>query len=277
MITSEGKTWIKRALTGNGIALGDSIGVGIGNAAEALSDTALQYEIDRFSIELITYDHATDQIVFKGTMRSEMAATIYEVGIWTQPANFVANGYGSMALTTFDEDAEAWSNATWSATGARIGTNGLSHTPAASGTVTSSLLGLTLNLGGYSSADKFLVAFNSGNANTSSVIVRLKTDDANYFQFTSSNPASGYTIASFTKGSAAITGNPSWENITKIDVVTSAKAGGAAAVTLDGIRVEDVDSINPEYVMLAREVLVTPIVKVAGETRDFEYAISITL
>ena len=275
MITNDGKLRIRQWLPGGGTNLASTIVVGVGSTAESANDTRLVFEVARIPINLISYDNVDNLLIFKGALDAAMVGKIYEIGLYTQPVNTVAGGYGSRLLTSFDQINETWTNATWDATYARIGADALKQAPTASTTATS-VLNTSLDLSGYSGADLFLLAFNCENGNAASVVFRFKTDASNYYTFTTSNPASGYNIVSFTKAVGVVTGSPSWSDITSIEVATTAKAAGTAPVEFDGLRVEDVDSINPEYVMLARDVPASPITKVSGLIHEIEYGVSVT-
>src|SRR6478735_2392241 len=113
---------------------------------------------------------------------------------------------------------------------------------------------LNLDFSGNSSSDKFNFAFNCDNSNTASVEFVFSTDVSNYYKFTITNPASGYNIVQIAKGAATVVGAPNWGDINIITVNTVAKSAGLASVSYDGIRIEDIDTINPEYGLIARFV-----------------------
>lgn len=275
MITNDGKLRIRRWLPGGGSNIASTIVVGVGSTAEAAGDTRLVFEVARVPVDIISYDNVNNLLIFKGALDAAMVGKIYEIGLYTQPVNTVAGGYGSRLLTSFDQATETWTNATWDTTNVRIGTDSLKQAPTASTTVTS-VLNTSLDLSGYSGADLFLLAYNVENANVSSIALRFKTDSSNYYTFTISNPSSGYAVSSFAKSTATVTGTPNWSNITSVEVATTAKAAGTAPVEFDGLRVEDIDSINPEYVMVAREVPASPITKVSGLVHEIEYGVPVT-
>jgi hypothetical protein len=79
------------------------------------------------------------------------------------------------------------------------------------------------------------------------------------------------------KSSAVATGAPTWESITQLRVATTSTAGGAGTVDFDSIRIEDTDTLNPDYVLVAREVLTTPYVKENGKIQDVEFTIDISI
>jgi hypothetical protein len=215
--------------------------------------------------------------VFKAIIPDDFGGTIHEAAIFSLPTNPSAE---AKLLSSFDSETELWvtdsSDPVYSTTSARIGLDSLSHTPAASGSSSSVLSEIFLDFSANSAADTFNLAFNA-NSNVASVSFRLKTNATNYYSFTTASPLGGYNFATFTKGSASITGSPDWANITSIEVITTAKSSGAAAVDWEGLRIEDVDTINPDYVMVAREVLPTPFIKVNGMTQEVEFTLDVNV
>lgn len=278
MITNDGKLLIKRYLMGAESAIARSLALGVATNAEASTDTSLGFEVIRGDIYLVSYDFNLDRLVFKATIPSEFAGIVYETALFTLQSNDLANGYPSRALATFDSDTEDWSNATFTATAARIGADALVHTPATSTSVTSALTNLALDLSGYSNSDQMRFAYNVGNANATLIRFRFMTDASNYYDFTMASPGTaGYKTTSVNKSTATVTGAPNWGNITEIDVTTTSGAGGAASVTFDGIRIEDVDTQNTSYVCVARELLAAPFTKVAGTSLDIEFSLAVTI
>lgn len=282
MLTTNGGLHIKRYMAGYVPAIAQSIAFGLGGKAESVSDFKLQFEVGREDITLTSFDFVNNKLIFKAPVPDDFAGTIYEVALYSTPQDIVAADFGSRMITTFDSATEDWADVSTAAvatfvTTARIGSDALSHTPAASTTKTDSLGDVTLDLSGYSAADKFVLAYNIGNANTTNIKVLFLTDAANYYTITITSPAAGYNITEVAKGSATVTGVPSWGNITEIRIATTSGAGGASAVYYDGLRIDDVDTTNPDYVMVSRELLATPFVKVDGKTQEIEFSLGVTV
>lgn len=277
MITANGRTFIKRYLAGQSGTLVGAIGVGIGNAAPTLNDARMQFEIARVPVAVTDYDFANDALIFKGTLDGEVEGVIYEVGLWTAEVNATAGNQESRLITTFDSETEDWDIETFDTANTRIGVDSLKHAPAASGTSASVLTGITLDLSDFTSLDTIVMAFYVANANTANCKVRFRTDASNYYEFTVTSPTSGYKFVSFQKGTAAVVGTPNWQNINEIEIRTTATSGGSASVQYDGLRIEDVDTIAPDYGLVARAVLGIPITKAEGIVRDVEYALPVTI
>jgi hypothetical protein len=277
MITAKGRTFIKRYLAGQAGTVAGALSVGIGATAATLNDTRMQFEFARVPVEVIDYDFVNDQLIFKGTLDEEVGGKIYEVGLWTSEVNAAAGNQESKLITSFDSETEDWTNETFDSAVTRIGADSLKHTPAASASSSSVLTGITLDLVDYSSLDTFILAYNVDNSNTSSVKVRLRTNSSNYYEFTVSTPTTGYKFASWQKGTATVVGTPSWADINEVEIVTTATSGGSASVEYDGLRIEDVDSVAPEYGLIARFIPSVPVTKAEGIVQDIEYALPVSI
>lgn len=283
MITDDGRIYIKRYLAAQVPSIAACIAVGIGGTAESAAHTSLQFEMERAEVSLTSFDFLNDRVVFKAILPDDLSGKIYEVALFSQMENPVAGNFTSKIIATFDSDSEEWtkdtdgSAATYTTANARIGGDSLSLTPAASTTVGFVLNDILYDLSGNSGSDVVKLAYNAG-ANVSALTIRFRTDASNYFSYATTGPAAGYRIDTFTKGSATITGTPSWDNITSIEVRVTATAGiGGAAVDFDGIRIEDVDTVNPEYVMVSRELLSSPFLKEEGKVQEIEFSLGVSV
>lgn len=286
MITTAGKLVVKRYLAQYVPAIGQSIAFGIGNAAESLSDIALQLQVAQAPVDLIAYDFANDAVVFKASVPDDYEGSIYEVGLYSLEDDPNATNYGSQTITTFDSGSELWTDTTtgnpsvFGASATRIGIDSLLHTPALSTTKTDRLATLTLDLSGYSGSDKFTFAYNVGNTNTTGITYRFMTDASNYYSFALSGTnvtTSGYKMVTANKSTATVTGAPNWNNITEVQVSTTSGASGASALGFDAIRIEDVDSVDLDYILVARKVLASPVTKVLGQAQDIEFSLDVSV
>lgn len=283
MMTTDGKLHIKRYLAGWNPSIARSIAYGIGGKAEALGDTSLEFEVARSEVVLTSYDFINDRIIFKSAVPMNFEGTIYEIGLFSTTYNDLAGGAGSRLLATFDSESEGWlmtadsSVPTYVTTNTRIGVNSPRLAPTASTTVGMKLSEVGLDLSEYSGADKFAFAYNVTTANISNVMFRFHSATSDYYQFAMGAQTAGYKVTSLNKADATISGAPSWNNITEVRAYAVAGAGGAGQVDLDGIRVEDTDTVNPNYVMVARELLTSPVTKEAGKTLEVEFSLKVNL
>lgn len=264
MITTQGKSIIFRYLAGNLPRIAESIAIGIGDSAENVNDTILDFEAERVSVTLVSADIVNDKLVFKGTIPQEFVGTIYEVGLWYgNPQTFG----GSTTIVSFDSATEAWSSPTWNTALARIGIDALQVAGGASSTLTD----IALDLSVFSDADFMSLAYNADAAITN-IVLRFSTDVSNYYEY-SFAAATGYEIKEIGKSLFTATGAPDWADITSITV----SATGTGNAVFDGIRAEDADTISTDYALVARSVLSVPKVKSSDTEMDIEYALEITI
>lgn len=277
MITDKGEVHIKNYLAHEVSVLANAVAVGLSDTAAAGTDTHLGFEVIRAYTTSSSYDFDNNRIVFKATLPSDYVGQVREVGLWYSPLNTNQDDFVSKPITSFNQATDVWTAGTWDSTNTRIGADSLRLAPAVSATVTATQNDIKMDLSGYSSADKFLVAYHVGNGNTASVVVRFKTDSSNYYQYTISTPTAGYKVSSLTKGAAVVTGSPTWENITTLEVATTSTAGGSSTVDFDGIRVEDTDTVNDGHILVARKVLSVPENKIHARTQDVEFSLAVNI
>lgn len=282
MITLDGKTHIKRYLAGFVPSIARSIAFGLGDKVEANNDVRLQFEVGRTDITLTSYDFVNNKLIFKAPVPDDFGGKVYEVALYSAAANAAAGEYGSRILTTFDSASENWMDSgnvtpsVFTTSNIRVGADGMIQSPAASTVKTDMLQDISLDLSGYSAADLFNFAINVGVTAPTQILVRFMTDASNSYTFSLAT-AVGYKIVTATKGSASVTGTPDWGNITEIRIATTAAAGGTANVTFDGIRIEDTDTVNSDYVMVSRELLSPVFTKQEGMSQEIEFSLDVNV
>lgn len=282
MITAAGKIHIKRYLAGYEPDLARAIAFGVGQAAETLNDTSLQFEIDRTPISLVSYDFTTDKLIFKANLDEGFDGILYEYALYSREDSS-AGAFGSRIISSFDSDTETWTvggvPATYRTTSTRVGNDSVVIGAAASGNATASMQDVTMDFSGYSAADLFSFAFYNDNAFLSSLRFRFFTDASNYYDISFNNGVFGtaFNVVQVPKGNAVVTGTPNWELITRIDVTAFSTGGGTSSVGLEAVRIEDVDTVDSGYVCIARAVLVTPFAKIAGRTQEIEFPLGVTI
>lgn len=283
MITTDGTLHVKRYMAGWVPSIALSMAFGVGESPESAGDKRLQFEVGRSDIELVSYDFVQDKLVFKATLDEGFDATLYEVALYSSESNVAAGEFGSRLLASFDSLTENWwqasSPATYTTENTRIGINSVSVNVGANGSVTISQPEALLNLSGYSAADEFVFAFYCNNGNVSTARFRFLTDASNYYDviIPSAAISTGFNIIRAPKGSAIVTGSPDWGSVTTVEVTISAKSIGDVSVNLEGIRIEDMDTPAPDYVMVARSLLALPFDKVAGRIQEIEFPIGVTV
>jgi len=274
LLTTEGKRLILRYLAGQSPSLGAAIGLGVSGVAATVNDVVLGFEIQRVAIDLKNADYVNNVVLFKGTIPQDDAFTIYEAGLWSTATNNLSGEFESRMVTTFDLELEDWTNVTADTTANRTSADAV-RVDAGSSATTSPRLDVDMDLSGYSANDTFYLAFSKPNNNIASI--KLIFEDVvsggslSLTKTVSSLPV-GYNILAFRKGDFTATGTISWDNITRFgfDVTATATAG---YVILDGLRVEDLDTPNQDYVLVSHTVLSSPLAKTNTAPMDVEYAL----
>jgi hypothetical protein len=275
LLTTEGKRLLLRVLAEQAASLGQAIGVGVGATAANVADTRLNWEVDRAQVSIKAVDYDNNLVIMKATLPQNTEYTIYEIGLWSQFSNSLNSDSASRILTTFETDFENWTNFTLDTAQARTSTNAMRIDALASTTKTSTS-DVNLDLSGYSNVDQFSVAFYKANNNITTLGIVFESTSGVWRKTTtvSSLPV-GYNVITMNKGDFVATGTPDWSDINKIDIEVTA-GGTAGYLIMDGIRIEDADTLNPDYALVSHSVLGTPLVKTDNAPMDVEYAVEIT-
>jgi hypothetical protein len=274
LITTEGQRLILRYLAGQSPSLGAAIGLGVSGVAASVNDAILGFEVERISVDLKAADYTNNLVLFKGTISQDTEFSIYEAGLWSTAANDISGEFNSRLITTFDTDLEDWTNVTVDTSVNRTGPDAVKVSAAISST-TQSRLDAEMDLSGYSANDTFYLAFSKPNNNISTI--KLIFEDAisggslSLTKTVSSLPT-GYNILAFRKGDFVSSGTITWNSITRFGFDVTA-GGTAGYVILDGLRIEDLDTPNQNFVLVSRSVLSSPLTKSNTAPMDVEYAL----
>lgn len=274
LITTEGKRLILRYLAGQSPSLGGAIGLGVSSVAATLDDAILGFEIERIPVSLKNADYTNNVVLFKGTIDQDVSYNIYEAGLWSAAANNLSGEFDSRLLTTFDTDVEDWSNVTVDTTANRTGLDAV-RVDAAISSTTSPRLDVEMDLSGYSANDSFLLAFSKPNNNISTVEMVFEdtiSGGSLSLSKTVSSLPTGYNVLAFRKGDFTASGTINWGNITRFGFDVTA-GGTAGYVILDGVRIEDLDTPNQDFILVSHTILGSPLVKTNTAPMDVEYAL----
>ena len=268
VITSEGKKIILRSFV-TGMAMGNSLAVGVGTSTPSVADYRLQYQTGLTPIKTSGTDTNNNRIIFKGSLDPLLYTKIYEVGMYFGPAPL------QLELYKFTSD-QAWTGTpSFSAVNNRVGRESLVLAPtvsATAGTTLSTAVGLDLNA--FNEDDDISLAYWVANAFSASITVRIGTDASNYWQHVIVAPPAGYRISVFSRSGMTKVGNPIWGGVQYVSVSTTSTAGGASAVHLDGLRIDDIDAANRGSILVSRSLPSDPKIKYDNKSIDIEYAVA---
>jgi hypothetical protein len=135
-----------------------------------------------------------------------------------------------------------------------------------------------LDLSGYSVNDSLTLAYKKADNNTSKIRVKFYSSSSAYYyaDFTpSGSNEDKVQSVSMSNLFSNIVGSPDLTNITSIGIEVTAGSGGNTVVYFDGLRVNDEDTFDPQYGLIARHVLTTPLQKPSGRPVDIEYKLQL--
>jgi hypothetical protein len=294
LLTTSGKRIMASFMAGLTGRWAGAIAVGAIGTSVGVAGTRLGFEWGRTEItsSAVSYGlgaSGAHRLIFKGTLDQSFAGKVYEIGIFPQTAN-IAAGVGQSQAISFGGSADTWQEyiaSTWTTitptfdtTNNRVGQDMALLTVPAAGTKYYRIGGIALDLSMYSTTDLINFSFLNATTNPSSLSVIMGTDDTNYFT-ASVTPATWlgatgtYKTATLTKGDFGATGFPDWGNITSVEFDIVAPGGGVVDLYLDGIRMEDVDTFNPDYALVSHAVPGSPVTKTLGTVMDIEYYLDV--
>lgn len=274
LITTEGKRLVLRYLAGQSPSLGGAIGMGVMPTEATVDDSILGFEVQRVPVSLRSADYTNNLVLFKGTIDQDMTFKIYEAGLWSMPANTLSGEFDSALITTFDTDLEEWSDVEIDSTISRTSADSV-KVSASSSSTTSPRLDVDMDLSGYSANDNFVLAFNKTNGNITTIKLIFEnviSGGSLSLEKTISSLPNGYNTLVFRKGDFVADGTIGWNSIDRMGFDVTA-GGTAGNVILDGLRVEDVDTPNQDFILVSRSVLSSPLVKTDVAPMDVEYAL----
>jgi hypothetical protein len=289
MITKFGKRFIAQYLAGNVTFPAQDLAVGIDSTAVNSSgnDTRLGFEFYRLPVTLGTIDIQTDEngdstysVVYKATLPQDVAGKINEIGLYPS-SRISVNNFDSKFISDFENNllwADSNSNNPELVTSPapRIGATMSKVTAASSTSVEYKSSFSSFDLSGYSSNDTLTLAFNQADTNLSSIKVKFYSSDTAYSYATFSGLTStGNNIKQVSLSSLQTSGDPDVTSITKVGIEVTAKNTGATIVYLDGLRINDEDTFDPRFGLIARSVLSSTLEKKAGRPADIEYRLGI--
>lgn len=290
-LTLTGRSIVIKSLLGIVPSFANSIAYGIGAAANILTassklitNTSLNFEAGRAKVvgRSLSIENNNDVLVYSATLEDPFQLEIREVGLY--PSSVGNASLGMDGSLIFDFDKVDSFNKVGTASGAqlvstnsaRIGSQ-LYSIPQTNGSNDylqySATDGTLSYINSYTSLDTFRLAGLDNNSSSAYVNFRFYTDTLNYYDIAFTTPtASGYFISEFQKGSASITGNPLWENITFVRMWQN----NANNIFLDGLRIDLGNYVvDSNYGMISRAVLASPIRKPASIPLTIEYSLSL--
>ena len=298
MITKFGKRFLIDFIAGNSNFASKDLAIGIATGThlpEADTNTRLGFEIYRMQVSLSSINIESDgsggfnyYSIFKATIPQDISGVITEIGLYPGLRKSI-NFYDSKFITAFENnilwadsngDSPALqSNSTDGTTFvSKIGENMVRFNVTQSTSKEYKNTIALLDLSGYSVNDSLTLAYKKADNNTSKIRVKFYSSSSAYYyaDFTpSGSNEDKVQSVSMSNLFSNIVGSPDLTNITSIGIEVTAGSGGNTVVYFDGLRVNDEDTFDPQYGLIARHVLTTPLQKPSGRPVDIEYKLQL--
>jgi hypothetical protein len=285
VITKCGKRFLTSFLAGRDSFASKSMAFGIDNTAALDTNTRLGFEFYRTpvlfgSTDIQTVnDSTTYSVVYKSTIPQDVAGYITEVGIYPEYKESLSS-YDGKFIADFDNQLE-WTNTPLiTETGARVGQYLLNMSSNGTSAKEYKTNIQAIDLSGYSVNDTLRLAYLKNDSNLQNIIIKFYSSALDYYSVTIT-PASGtgYKISSDilvdNLFSNASTLNVDPSNINQIGIVITPVSGQSTSVGLDALRINDEDTFDPNFGLISRSVLSSPLIKLAGRQVDVEYRLDL--
>ena len=302
MITKFGKRFLTSYIAGATDFNSKDLALGIGSTAVNANgnDTKLEFEFYRLPVTLGSFDISQTGVdgggnpifsytaIYKATIPQDISGVISEVGLYPG-LRASTNSYDSKFITSFENNIN-WvdssnnspslkTNTTSPLFTAKIGENMVQFDVSQSSAKEYKNSVVNLDLSGYSVNDSLSIAYKKNDNNVTKIRVKLYSSDTQYY-YGDFTPDSGtgdkiqsISMSSVFSNISATAPDPT--NITKIGIEVTAGSGGATTVYFDGLRINDEDTFDPQYGLISRSILTTPLQKPSGRPVDIEYKLQL--
>jgi len=283
MITKFGKRFLANFVAGNSSFASKEMALGIATSSEyALSDTnsRLGFEFYRVPIRQGGIDIDTSvspvkyTVVYSATIPTNIAGKINEIGIYSGQS-YSKNLYDSKFISNFELPYKWSPEPALDQSDYRVGDSSLIFTSnAAVAREYTYDLG-DIDISGYNPSDTLSFSYKVNDANLSSLKVRLYSSDNDYLQFTFTGHSVGYNIKNLNMSDGVSTGTFNSQSVVKLGIVVT-PTSAQTSVSMDGLRINDEDTFDPEYGLIARSMLDSTLIKVIGREAAVEFKLDLS-
>ena len=282
MITKFGKRFLTDFVAGNVSFANKDLAIGIANSIEyplSTSNSRLGFEFYRLPIKFGGIDIDTSvspakyTAIFSATLPPNMSGKINELGIY--PSNRTSkNNYDSRFISDFELPYDWSDTPNLDQTNYRVGDSSLTFISngASSKEYKSTISGF--DLVGYSNLDSLSLSYKVNDSNLNSIKVRFYSTSSDYFEFIFDDNSQGYHIQSINLSEMTTFGSPDKANINTLGL-TVVPSESQSSVSLDGLRINDEDTFDPSYGLIARSILDSEIEKVFGREMFIEFKLDV--
>jgi hypothetical protein len=283
MITKFGKRFLTNFIAGNSIFSSKEMALGIATDVEyPVSDTnsRLGFEFYRVPIRAggINIDASssptTYTVIFSATLPTNIAGKINEIGIYSGLSSS-RNLYDSKFISNFELPYEWTPQPDLDQTNYRVGDSSLIFASNLTSPQEYIYPITDLDISGYNPLDTICLSYKVNDSNLTSVKARLYSSDSDYIQFTFAGHSVGNNIKSLYMSDGVTSGTFNSQSITKVGIIITPN-GAQTSVSMDGLRINDEDTFDPEYGLIARSTLTSEMIKVIGRESAVEFKLDLS-
>lgn len=283
MITKFGKRFLTNFIAGNTSFSSKEIAIGIATNTEyTLSDTnsRLGFEFYRVPARIggIDIDASVTPtkytVIYSATLPTNIGGKINEIGIYPGSRTSI-NYFDSKFITDFELPFEWTPTPLIDESNYRIGDSSLIFTSDGTSPREYTLPVSAFDLSEYNPLDSFSFSYKVNDAFLSSIKIRFYSSSSDYYEIIYTGHSVGYNIKNKNFSDLNATGSPKLDNINSIGI-TIVPTTSEASVSVDGLRINDEDTFDPIYGLIARSILPTEIVKVIGRESQIEFKLDLS-
>jgi len=283
MITKFGKRFLTNFVAGNSSFSSKEMAIGIATGTEySLSDTnsRLGFEFYRVPIRVggIDVDSSVSPVkytvIYSATLPTNIAGKINEIGIYSGQS-YSRNLYESKFISNFELPYQWSPEPALDQTNSRVGDSSLTFTSNAAAPKEYTLVLDSMDISGYNPLDTLSFSYKANDANLSSLKVRLYSSDTDYLEFTFTGHSVGNNIKNLNMSAGVSTGTFNPQSVVKLGIIVTPTTA-QTSVSMDGLRINDEDTFDPEYGLIARSILDSTLIKVIGREAAIEFKLDLS-
>ena len=283
MITKFGKRFLTNFIAGNTSFSSKEIAVGIATNTEyTLSDTnsRLGFEFYRVPARIggIDIDASVTPtkytVIYSATLPTNIGGKINEIGLYPGSRTSI-NYFDSKFITDFELPFEWTPTPLIDQSNYRIGDSSLIFTSDGTSPIEYTLPVSAFDLSEYNPLDSFSFSYKANDAFLSSIKIRFYSSSSDYYEIVYTGHSVGYNIKNKNFSDLNATGSPKLDNINSIGI-TIVPTTSEASVSVDGLRINDEDTFDPVYGLIARSILPAEIVKALGRESQIEFKLDLS-
>jgi hypothetical protein len=283
VITKFGKRFLANFVAGNSSFASKEMALGIATSSEySLADTnsRLGFEFYRVPIRQGGIDIDTSvspakyTVIYSATIPTNIAGKINEIGIYSGQS-YSKNLYESKFISNFELPYKWSPEPALDQTDYRVGDSSLIFTSNAAVAKEYTYDLGDIDVSGYNPSDTLSFSYKVNDANLSSLKVRLYSSDTSYLQFTFTGHSVGYNIKNLNMSAGVSTGTFNPQSVVKLGIVVTPTTA-QTSVSMDGLRINDEDTFDPEYGLIARSMLDATLIKVIGREAAIEFKLDLS-